>query len=193
MYVTAECFRRIGFGECGILFCMRHPLCVRSLTQEERQQVEAGLRSPEAFVVRHCQLVLASARGAGVPRIAGQVGCSEQTVRHVLHAFNTRGVPGLPRGSSRPHTTRELLDSKGAARLRALLQQSPRTFGKPTSLWTLELAAEVSCTQGLTPQRVSRKAVRSALQRLGVSWQRAKHWITSPDPAYARKKKPAIA
>ena len=23
---------------------------------------------------------------------------------------------------------------------------------------------------------------------LGVSWKRAKHWITSPDPAYARKK-----
>ena len=24
--------------------------------------------------------------------------------------------------------------------------------------------------------------------RLGVGWKRAKHWITSPDPAYARKK-----
>jgi transposase len=28
-----------------------------------------------------------------------------------------------------------------------------------------------------------------ALRRLGVTWKRAKHWITSPDPAYARKKK----
>ncbi|MNC89711.1 hypothetical protein D3C83_56890 [compost metagenome] len=110
-----------------------------------------------------------------------------------MHAFNTQGVACLQRGSSRPHTTRERVGSVEAQRLQAVLHQSPRTFGHPTSLWTLELAAEVSFAQGLTPQRVSREAIRTALQRLGVSWQRAKHWITSPDPAYARKKKPGIA
>lgn len=177
-------------GKCGILIYMRHPsLFVRALTNEEHQQVEAGIGAPEAFVVRRCQIVRASAYGAGVQRIAGQVGCSEQTVRNVLHAFHTQGVACLQRGSSRPHTTRTCLDAERAERLQGLLHQSPRTFGQPTSLWTLELAAEVSFAQGLTPQRVSREAIRSALQRLGVSWQRAKHWITSPDPAYARKKK----
>ena len=114
-------------------------------------------------------------------------------MRHVVPAFNTRGVAGLQRGSSRPHTTRERLGSEGTQRLQALLPQSPRTFGHPTSLWTLELAAEVSFAHGLTPQRVSRAALRTALRRLAVSWQRAKHWITSPAPASARKKKPATA
>ena len=38
-----------------------------------------------------------------------------------------------------------------AEQLRALLHRSPRDFGHPTSLWTLDLAAEVSCAQGLTP------------------------------------------
>jgi transposase len=166
---------------------------VRGITVEERQQLERGLRSAEAFRVRRCQIVLASEYGAGVPRIARQGGCSEQTVRNVVHAFNTQGLACLQRGSSRPHTTRERVGSKGAPQLQALLHQSPRTFGHPTSLWTLELAAEVSFAQGLTPQRVSREAIRTALRRLGVSWQRAKGWITSPDPAYARKKKPAIA
>ena len=51
----------------------------------------------------------------------------------------------------------------------------------------------MSFAQGLTPQRVSREAIRTALHRLGVGWQRAKGWITSPDLAYTRKKKPAIA
>ena len=166
---------------------------VRGVTAEERQQVESGLRSAEAFRVRRCQMVLASEYGAGVPRIARQVGGSEQTVRNVVHAFNIQGRACLQRGSSRPHTTRERLGSEGAVQLQALLHQSPRTFGHPTGLWTLELAAEVSFAQGLTPQRVSREAIRTALGRLGVSWQRAKGWITSPDPAYARKKKPAIA
>ena len=72
--------------------------------------------------------------------------------------------------------------------LRALLHQSPRTFGKPTSLWTLDLAAEVSFEEGLTPERVSGETIRATLVRLGVRWKRAKHWITSPDPEYARKK-----
>ena len=155
--------------------------------------MEAGLRSSDAFLVRRCQIVLASEYGAGVPRIARQVGCSEQTVRNVVRAFNTQGVACLQRGSSRPHTTREWLDATGAERLQAVLHQSPRTFGHPTSLWTLELAAAVSFAQGLTAQRVSREAIRTALRRLDVSWQRAKRWITSPDPAYGRKKKPATA
>jgi transposase len=166
---------------------------VRSVTTEERQQLEAGLRSAEAFRMRRSQIVLASEDGAGVPRIARQVGCSEQPVRNVVPMFNAQGVACLQRTSSRPHATRERLGSEGAQRLQALLHQSPRTFGSPTSRWTLELAAEVSFAQGLTPQRVSREAIRTALGRLGVRWQRAEGWITSPDPAYARKKKRATA
>ncbi len=77
--------------------------------------------------------------------------------------------------------------------MRALLHQSPRTFGKPTSLWTLELAAEVAYEQGLTATRVSDETIRATLARMGVRWRRAKEWITSPDPEYARRKLGATA
>ena len=40
---------------------------------------------------------------------------------------------------------------------------------------------------------LSPETIRQAFLRLGVSWRRAKHWLTSPDPAYARKKAAAIA
>jgi hypothetical protein len=50
------------------------------------------------------------------------------------------------------------------------------------------LAAEVAFAQGLTLRRVSGEAIRLTLARLGVQWQRAKDWGTSPDPAYLRKK-----
>ena len=33
-----------------------------------------------------------------------------------------------------------------------------------------------------------RIGIRDAILRLGANWKRAKHWITSPDPAYVRKK-----
>src|SRR3989442_4319775 len=148
---------------------MRHTsVFVRFLTPEERQQMQGGLRSSAAFLVRRCQIVRASEYGTGVPRIARQVGGSEQTVRKVVHTVNTQGSAGLQRGSSRPHTTRERLGSEGAQRLQALLPQSPRTFGHLTSLWTLERAAEVSFAHGLPPQRVSREAIRTALRRLEV-------------------------
>ena len=45
-----------------------------------------------------------------------------------------------------------------------------------------------SFAHGLTPTRVTGETIRATLVRLGVKWQRAKDWITSPDPAYARKK-----
>jgi hypothetical protein len=90
--------------------------------------------------------------------------------------------------SSRPHTTSTIFDGGACESLRALLHQSPRTFGKPTSRWTLQLAAEVSFAQGLTPRLVSDESIRLVLRRLGIAWKRAKHWLTSPDPAYARKK-----
>ena len=73
-------------------------------------------------------------------------------------------------------------------RLRALLHRCPRAFGKPSSLWTLDLAAEVAFAEGLTPRVLSGESVRRALKRLGIGWKRAQTWITCPDPAYARQK-----
>jgi transposase len=167
---------------------MRPPIYVRPLSAAEQQQVEAGLRSAHAFTLRRSQIVLASTRGEPVPQIARALGCGEQTVRNALHAFNAQGVAALQPGSTRPHTLHTVVTPERAERVRALLHQSPRTFGQPTSVWTLERAAQISFEQGLLPERVSGETIRLALKRLGVGWKRAKRWITSPDPAYARKK-----
>lgn len=162
---------------------------MRPLNDTERQHLEAGLRSSDAFVLRRCQILLASTRGEWAPHIAQQLGCDDQTVRNAIHAFNQQEVDSLTKGSSRPHTIHAAFPEAEAERLKALLlHQSPRAFNKPTSLWTLELAAAVSFEQGLTAQQVSGETIRATLARLGVRWQRAKKWITSPDPAYARKK-----
>lgn len=168
---------------------MRPPIFVRPLTDAERQALTAGLRSNEGFVLRRCQILLASARGERAPRIADALGCDDQTVLDALHAFNARGLAALQKGSSRPHRPPpQAFPGARAEQLRALLHRSPRDFGHPTSLWTLNLAAQVSCAEGLTPTVVSGEAIRTTLLRLGIGWKRAKHWITSPDPEYARKK-----
>jgi transposase len=172
---------------------MLTPLSVRPLTIAEHQQLSEGLRSPDAFVLRRCQIVLASARGERAPQIARSLGCSDQCVRNGIQAFNAHGLAVLVRRSTRPHTSLAAFSAERAEQLRALLHQSPRNFGLKTSLWTLELAATISFEQGLIDRRVSGETIRVTLARLGVKWKRAKHWITSPDPAYERKKGPAIA
>ena len=73
--------------------------------------------------------------------------------------------------------------------LKEILHQSPRNFGRATSLWTLGLAAEVSYENDLIQERVSGETIRATLKRFGMRWTRAKHWIISPDPEYQRKKK----
>jgi transposase len=172
---------------------MQAPLFVRPPTEEERQALAAGLRSGDAFTLRRSQIVLASARGERVAAVARALGCTEQTVRNAIHAFDARGVAALAEGSSRPHTLRPAFDADGAERLRALLHRSPREFGHPTGVWTLELAADAAFAAGITASRVSDETVRATLARLGVRWRRAKHWITSPDPAYAQKNGAATA
>jgi transposase len=172
---------------------MQNPLMVRPLTDTERGALEAGLRSPAAFTLRRAQILLASAGGAHVPAIARTLGCNEQTVRNALHACAAQGLAALTPGSSRPRTIHAAFDAGAAERLHDLLHRSPRDFGHPTSLWTLDLAAQTAHAAGLTTRRVTGETVRATLARRKVHWKRAKRWITSPDPAYARKTVPATA
>jgi transposase len=167
---------------------MRTPIYVRAITEQERKRLEEGLRSKDAFVLRRCQILLASRRGQRAPAIAEAVGCDDETVRAVIRAFNERGVEALQRRSTRPEHIQAAFSPEQAERLKELLHRKPREFGQPTSLWTLALAAEVSFAEGLTEIRVSGETIRATLKRLGVTWKRAKQWITSPDPAYVRKK-----
>ena len=167
---------------------MQTPLFVRPLTEEERTTIEAGRRSAEGFTVRRSHMLIASAQGQTTPTIARLIGCHEQTVRNAIADFHQRGLAALQPKSSRPHTTHEVFDAQGRERLRALLHQSPRTFDKDTSIWTLDLAAQVSVTVGIASGPISGETIRNALRQLGVRWKRAKHWITSPDPGYLRKK-----
>jgi len=167
---------------------MQTPLFVRPLTADERATLEPGRRSASAFTVRRCQRLLASAETQPTTTMARSRHRTDQTVRHPIHAFHQRGLPVLQPLSSRPHTPSTIFDAGACEALRALVPQRPRTFGKPTSRGTRARAAAVSFAQGLTPRRVSDAPMRVALRRLPVSWQRATHWITRPDPAEARKK-----
>jgi hypothetical protein len=104
-------------------------------------------------------------------------------VLDALHAFNASGLTSLQKQSSRAHRTRLVVAPEQAERLRALLHRSPRRFGQPSSVWTLEMAAEVSFAQGLTATRVSGETIRATLQRLGIGWALAGSAPSTGSPA----------
>ena len=172
---------------------MKRPLHARPLTQSEQFSLQSGLRSSDAFVVRRCQIILASSHHQSVEQISKNWGGSRQGIRNILHAFNNEGlIITLSRKSNRPRSAQPTLDESKRAQLRQILEQSPRTFGKESSLWTLSLLAQIIQEQGLSIRVLSIESVRIALKRLGLKWKRAKSWITSPDRDYSRKKSDEI-
>jgi transposase len=167
---------------------MHPPIFVRELRDAERAQLEASRRSRSAFTLRRAQIVLLSASGQPPRAIAAGLGCARQTGRNAIRAFNAAGLAALSEGSSRPKSAAPVLEQAKLERRRALLHQAPRVFGQSRSTWTLTLLARVAHEQGLSPSVLSDETIRQALLRLGVGWKRAKRWLTSPDPAYARQK-----
>ncbi|MDH7487307.1 MAG: helix-turn-helix domain-containing protein [Anaerolineae bacterium] len=111
---------------------MRKPIYVRPLTDEERAAVEAGLRSSDAFTLRRCQIVLASSRGKRAAQIAQDLSCDGDTVTKAINAFNERGLEALKQRSHAVHTPQAAFDAEAAERLKSIIHQSPRTFGKET-------------------------------------------------------------
>jgi transposase len=166
---------------------------VRPFSEDERTMLESGCRALDAFTVRRCQILLASAEGLAPSTIASQQRCARQTVHNVLDAFAERGLECLRHGSHMPRSVAPVLTAEKREQLQAILHQSPRNFGKAQSHWTLKLLAAVCHEQGLSDRQLSPPTLLDAVVRLGASWKRAKHWIVSPDPAYARKKTGVIA
>src|SRR5260221_2229381 len=150
---------------------MKPPLFVRPLSESECAALREGLRSPDAFTLRRCQILLQSDQGRRPSAIADSLGCSSQSVRNAIRAFAAQGLPCLRARPKTPKTIHFVWPIERDAALRALLHQSPRNCGKPTSLWTLDLAAQVCFEKGWTARRLSGEAIRLVLKRLGVGWK----------------------
>ena len=105
---------------------MKKPIFVRPISDAERKTLEAGLRWSDAFVLRRCQILLASNRSENAYQIARSLGCDSQTVRNAIHKFNKEGLEAaLAKGSCRPHTVHAAFDAEQTHKLKELLQRSP--------------------------------------------------------------------
>ncbi len=167
-------------------------LYARELTEEERNQLRRSLKSGNGFTVRRAQMILKSAdEGLKVDEIGEQLGCTGQTVREAIHAFDREGLNCLEAKKMGRRDDQRAFDEEARETLRELLRRSPRDYGHESSLWTLAMLAETSAKEGLVQAGVSSETVRTTLLAMGINWRRAKKRITSPDPDYERKKSDA--
>jgi transposase len=161
---------------------------MRSLSADERAEIQAGLLSSNAFTRRRCQILQAAAEGARARAIGKTLGYSTGTARNAVKAFNAHGLACLRAKSSRPHTAVPFLHEGHAEPLRQLLRTSPRALGEPVELWTLDRLAVVWFAWGRTPRLFSAETFRLALKRLGIPWRQARFWSAPHLRPYARMK-----
>lgn len=108
------------------------PIYVGKLSEEQTKTLKEGLRSPSAFMVRRCQILLKSAQGQNAKQIGQQLHCSDQAVRNVIRAYQQEGMACLQEKSHARHDQQATINELGGARLKEIMRLSPLVT-KPVS------------------------------------------------------------
>src|SRR3954449_2470391 len=160
---------------------------VRELDDDEARRLLRIIRRGSGSVVtwRRAQMVLLSAQGMPVVRIAEVSFTSEDRVRDVIHNFNADGFDSLyPKykgGRPRTFTLPERREITKIAKSR------PAEHDLPFSTWSLAKLAEFLVAEGVVDD-ISHEGLRGLLREEGVSFQRLKTWKRSRDPAFEARK-----
>jgi transposase len=134
---------------------------------------------------RRAQMVLLSAQGMPVAKIAEVSFTSADRVRDVIHNFNTDGFDSLyPKYSGgRPRT----FTPPERREIKKIAKSKPAEHDLPFSAWSLTKLADFLVAEGVVDD-ISHEGLRILLRAEGVSFQRLKTWKTSRHPDYAAKK-----
>ncbi|MFF3142916.1 IS630 family transposase [Streptomyces sp. NPDC057927] len=160
---------------------------VREINDDEGQRLLRIIRRGTGSVVtwRRAQMVLLSAQGMDVTKIAEVTYTSPDRVRDVIHNFNADGFTSLyPKykgGRPKTFTLPERRDIKKIAKSR------PVEHGLPFSTWSLIKLADFLVAEGVVDD-ISHEGLRILLREESVTFQRLKTWKTSRDPDHAVKK-----
>jgi transposase len=142
---------------------------VREITDEEGQRLLPILRRSTGSVVtwRRAQMVLLSAQGMSVPRIAEVTFTSPDRVRDVLHNFNADGFDALyPRYRGGRPLTFTLPQRR---RIKQVALSRPQDHGLPFAAWSLSKLAEFLVAEGVVDD-ISHEGLRALLGEEGVSF-----------------------
>jgi transposase len=165
---------------------MVHPVQVRPISNDEGMRLLRIVRRGTGSVVtwRRAQMVLLSAQGMPVAKIAEVSFTSPDRVRDVLHNFTVDGFDSLyPRyAGGRPPQ----FDLKQRARIKQIALSRPQDHDLPFSVWSLSKLADFLVAEGVVDD-ISHEGLRALLRDEDVSFQAVKTYKTSTDPDYDAK------
>src|SRR3954452_10296285 len=142
---------------------------VREIDDDEGQRLLRIIRRGTGSVVtwRRAQMVLLSAQGMNVAKVAEVTFTSADRVRDVIHNFNAVGFDALyPKykgGRPRTFTLPERREIKKIAK------SKPAELGLPFSIWSLAKLADFLVAEGVVDD-ISHEGLRVLLCEEGVSF-----------------------
>lgn len=150
---------------------MAKPVRVRPLSEQEDATLLAIVRGEgrqETIRVRRAVMVRASAHGAKPPVIARLLDADPDTVRDVIHAFNTNGLTTLDPhwGHGRPRR----ITSQDEDFIVQVATSRPRAVGRPFTHWSLRKLADYLTTNRSHPVVIHRERLREILHAHGISF-----------------------
>ncbi|PBC45190.1 IS630 family transposase [Rhodococcus sp. ACS1] len=160
---------------------------VRPLDDDEGNRLVRIIRRGTGSVVtwRRAQMILLSAQGMPVPKIAEVSFTSADRVRDVIHNFNTDGFDSLyPKYAGGRPKTFTLPERR---EIKKIAKSTPVEHDLPFSTWSLTKLADFLVAEGVVDD-ISHEGLRVLLREEGVSFQKVKTWKRSKDPEYAVKK-----
>jgi transposase len=135
---------------------------------------------------KRLKIIQLSSQGISVPQLAQTFDICQATVRDYIERYNNGGIATLKREYS---NGRPSLMKLTKVQWEELLHQSPCQFEKLNTgarNWTQKLLVDY-CSQYLDIQ-LTRSAISIMLKNIGISWNRGKLKVTSPDPLYTLKR-----
>jgi transposase len=166
---------------------MAERVWVREITNDEGNKLLRIVRRDSGSVVRwrRAQMVLLSAQGMDVARIAKVAFTSPDRVREVIHNFNDDGFDSLDPKYAGGRPPKFTLPQRREIKKIALSR--PTDHDLPFSTWSLSKLAEFLVAEGVVDD-ISHEGLRALLREEGVSFQRIKTWKLSNDPDFEVKK-----
>jgi transposase len=165
---------------------MAQPVQVRPISNDEGNRLLRIVRRGTGSVVtwRRAQMVLLSAQGMPVVKIAEVTFTSTDRVRDVLHNFTADGFDSLyPRyAGGRPPK----FDLKQRAKIKQIALSRPEEHDLPFSTWSLSKLADFLVAEGVVDD-ISHEGLRTLLRDEDVSFQAVKTFKASTDPDYDAK------
>jgi transposase len=145
---------------------MGQPLHVRAPTPEERPKLASMAASKDFTGRMRASIVLESAKGARVSKIASKLQLNEHTVRLWIKRFDGSGLEGL---GSRPPPGRPPSITNGQKdEIVRIALTDPRSLGMRLTTWSLPALRSYLEGEG-TVKRISESWIRKILAKKGSS------------------------